>query len=241
MSTPGGCEFIHLDGSYVLGALSPAERLEYEQHLSGCKECSKAVREIAGLPGLLSRVDAEVLEQPTVDEPVPDTLLPALSREVRRSGRRRGALLGGLAAAAAAVVVGSFAVVGVVGASDSPSAAPSTSQTTTAPRQQPMSPVGQVPVRATMALAPVSWGTRLDLTCTYGSELKEYRDLPPSVTYALVVHTRDGHAEQVGTWRARRDEAMRFTAGTSTNERNIASVEILTADGRPVLRLVHST
>jgi hypothetical protein len=241
MSTNGGCEFAHLDGSYVLGALSPAERLEFEQHLAGCQDCSRAVRELAGLPGLLARVDAEVLEQPTVDEPVPGTLLPSLTREVRRSGRRRGVLLGGLAAAAAAVVFGGLAITGLVSVSDTPSAAPSASQTITTPRQQRMSPVGHVPVRATVALDAVSWGTRLDLTCTYGPESANYHDLPPSVTYALVVHTRDGHAERVGTWRAQRDRAMQFTAGTSTNERDIASVEVLTAGGRPVLRLAPST
>jgi hypothetical protein len=241
MSTNGGCEFAHLDGSYVLGALSPAERLEYEQHLAGCKDCSRAVRERAGLPGLLARVDAEVLEQPTVDEPVPDTLLPSLTREVRRSSRRRGVLLGGLAAAVAAVVVGSLAITGLAG-SDTPSATPNTSRsTTTATPQERMRPVGHVPVRATVALASVSWGTRLNLTCTYGPESANYHDLPPSVTYALVVHTRDGHAERVGTWRAQRDRAMQFTAGTSTNERDIASVEVLTQTGRPVLRLVRST
>ncbi len=96
------CEFAHLDGSYVLGALSPAERLEFEHHLAGCEECSRSVRELAGLPGLLARVDGDVLEQPVADEPLPDTLLPALSREVGRSGRRRGLLLAGLAAATVA-------------------------------------------------------------------------------------------------------------------------------------------
>ena len=104
-----------------------------------------------------------------------------------------------------------------------------------------MRPVGHVPVRATVALATVSWGTRLDLTCTYAPDAPSYEDLPPSVTYALVVHTRDGHAERVGTWRAARDRAMQFTAGTSANARDIASVEVTTADGRPVLRLLHQT
>ena len=28
------CEHAHLDGSYVLGALSPAERQRFEQHLA---------------------------------------------------------------------------------------------------------------------------------------------------------------------------------------------------------------
>ena len=242
MSTPGNgtaCEFAHLDGSYVLGALSPAERLEFEHHLAGCKECSRSVRELAGLPGLLARVDADVLEQPPTDEPLPETLLPALSREVGRSSRRRRFALAGLAAAAVALIVGAIAVTGLVGGDDEPVAAPGTSQTT-APAQAPMTPIGQVPVRATVALASVTWGTRLDLTCTYAPDAGKYH-LPPSVTYALVVRTRDGHVERVGTWRALENRPMHFTAGTSTNQRDIASVEVLTAKGRPVLTLPRST
>ena len=34
MTTPSGCEHAHDDAAYVLGALSPAERLDYERHLA---------------------------------------------------------------------------------------------------------------------------------------------------------------------------------------------------------------
>ena len=44
------------DAAYVLGALSAKERLEYEQHLADCQECSAAVAELAGVPGLLAKV-----------------------------------------------------------------------------------------------------------------------------------------------------------------------------------------
>src|SRR5438874_8480896 len=43
-------------GSYVLGALAPAERSGYEQHIATCAECRNAVAELAGLPGLLGRL-----------------------------------------------------------------------------------------------------------------------------------------------------------------------------------------
>ena len=55
MSTPTGCAFTHDDAAYVLGALSPAERLEFERHLAGCDDCSRSVRSLAGMPGLLDR------------------------------------------------------------------------------------------------------------------------------------------------------------------------------------------
>ena len=97
------CPYELWDGSYVVGALSPAERHEYEAHLDACVRCSRAVRDLAGLPGLLGRIGPEVFES-AVEEPVPDTLMPRLVRETRRRDRRRTWLTAGLAAAAAVVV-----------------------------------------------------------------------------------------------------------------------------------------
>ena len=70
------CDFAHDDAAYVLGALSPAERLEFERHLESCDECAHSVRALAGMPGLLDLADARVLEDPPVDTPLPTTLLP---------------------------------------------------------------------------------------------------------------------------------------------------------------------
>ena len=230
------CELADRDGSYVLGALSPAERRAFEQHLAGCKECARNVRELAGLPGLLARVDRTVLEDPDVVVPVPDTLLPGLVRDVRRAGRRRTLVTAGLAAAAAVVVAGvPLAVSGVLDGGSPSAPVPSAS---VSPVAQPMVPLGGAPVRASLAFASVTWGTRLDLTCTYapGGEQEHYH-LPHRVTYALVVRTRDGHTEQVGTWRSLEGRTMRLTAGTSAPRNQIASVEVRTTEGRPVLEL----
>ncbi len=38
------CEFAHLDGSYVLGAVSPRERREVERHLSVCTVMTAGAR-----------------------------------------------------------------------------------------------------------------------------------------------------------------------------------------------------
>lgn len=48
------------DAPYVLGALAPDQRLEYEAHLSECAECRLAITDLSGLPGLLSHVPGEV-------------------------------------------------------------------------------------------------------------------------------------------------------------------------------------
>lgn len=191
------CPFVRDDGAYVLGALTPSERLEFERHLAGCPDCSRRVRELAGLTGLLARVSPRVLEdQPSgADDvpPVPGSVLSALVGDVRRDHRRRRWLAAGLAAAA--VVVG--AVVGVLGAglvgdgdaagrpeATSPTASPSGSPSagpgdpsdrpSAAPSPTPdlaparrMRPVAETTMTARLSLTGLPWGTRLDLTCSY--------------------------------------------------------------------------
>jgi hypothetical protein len=231
------CPFALDCAAYVLGALSPGERLALERHLPGCESCTRAVREVAGLPGLLDRVDASLLETPPTDQPLPETLLPSLTRAVRRRRRRRTLVAAGLAAAVAAVAVGVPTVLALDDGDDSPAPVPpSATAGQDPPPERPMSAVGEVPVEATLGLEPVTWGTRLLLTCTYEPESVEY-DLPPSVDYVLVVRTRNGHAEQVGSWRSVGGMTMRLTAGTSADQDDIASVEVRTRSGRVVLRL----
>ena len=156
------CELAVRDGAHVLGSLSPTERKEFEQHLTGCKECARNVRQLAGLPGLLARVDRAVLEDPDVAVPVPDTLLPALVRDVRRVGRRRTLVTAGLAAAAAVVVVGvPLAVSGVLEGDRTPSAAPasrSAPSTSAAPSTGTATTVGGASLAAATTSAVTSPG-----------------------------------------------------------------------------------
>ncbi len=235
------CAFAHDDGAYVLGALAPADRLEFERHLPGCAACTRAVGELAGLPGLLGRVDASLAQQPEAEDPVPSTLLPALSRTVRRARRRRTwAAAAGLVAATIAVVVGVAVAQSGVDQQVSP-ALPETRSTAPDPSQspavaRPMEPVGEVPVRATVRLERVTWGTRLGLTCTYDSGWVRY-ELPSEVDYTLVVRTKDGGVEQVGSWRSVDGQRMQVSAATAASPAELASVEVRTVDGRVVLRL----
>ena len=231
------CELAHLDGAYVLGALSSTERLDYERHLVGCAECAQAVRELAGLPGLLAQVDLADLDAPPVAAPLPETLLPSLVRQVRGTQRRRSILTAAVAAAVAAVAVGSLALGGAFSGPDrSPvSAAPSVSATTGTPGEA-MLPVGRTPVLANVAVTSVAWGTRLDLTCTYATDAGGY-EASPAAAYALVVRTRGGRVEQVATWRALPGKTMHLSAATATSRSEIATIEVRTSDGTVVLRL----
>jgi Putative zinc-finger len=231
------CEFAHQDGAYVLGALSSTERMAFEQHLASCPDCARAVRRLAGLPGLLARVDGSVLEAVpgAVPVPVPETLLPRLVADVRRTRQRRTVLTGAVAAAALVVAGVVPVVVADALSDDTPSAAaPAVTSSPTPGRS--MLPIGGAPVRATLALDPVAWGTRLDLACTYEPRADQY-ELPAVATYVLVVRTRDGRTEQVGTWRSIGGQTMRLTAATSARRSQIASVEVRTTSGRRVLQL----
>jgi Putative zinc-finger len=231
------CELAHLDGAYVLGALSPSERLEFERHLAGCRSCSASVRELAGLPGLLAQVQPEHLEAPPA-EPLPETLLPALVREVHRAQRRRSALVAAVAAGVTVVALGAAGVVTGVVRQGGPVAAPPSTTVTSSPAGRAMDQVGKTPVEANVLVSPVAWGTRLDLTCSYaGIDAQHQYDASPAATYALVVRTRDGSAEQVATWHGLPGRTMHLSGATATRRQDIQAVELRTADGLVVLRL----
>ena len=238
------CEYAQLDGSYVLGALAPAERKEFELPLHSCPACSRSVQELAGLPGLMARVDPDILENPPAPTPPPQTLWPALLRRVRRAQRRRTVATAGLAAAAtAAIVLGSVALAGSLGDEAAPPAAgppaasssPTVSATPT-PAAAVMKPVDEGALRATLALESVAWGTRLKLTCSYPPTGHWYDDAPAR-SYAMVVRTSDGGAETVATWRPLLGRTMQLDGATSSLAAEITAVEVRTSEGEPVLRL----
>jgi anti-sigma factor RsiW len=227
------CPYEMWDGSYVLGSLSPAERREFEGHLDGCELCSRAVRDLAGLPGLLGRVGPEIFEE-SEPEPLPETLLPRLSRGVRRSQQRRTWLTAGIAAAAAIAVTSGGAL--LLGHPDSSNDAsqPSSSATALAP------PVGTLminrsndPMVASVALTPVAWGTKLDLTCSYPRNAAVYA----GGAYRLVVHTKDGHTEQVATWNGLPGKVMHVSGATASWRKDITSVEVTHLDGSRIASL----
>ncbi|MCR1786597.1 zf-HC2 domain-containing protein [Nocardioides carbamazepini] len=221
------CGFAHLDGVYVLGALAAGERAEYERHLPGCAACSRALRDLAGIPGLLGRLPADAAEQPPEPEPVPTTLLTAMVAEARRSrGRRRAATVSVVAAAVVLLVL----VLAGIGASlrddDPPSAAPAGS---IAAPQRMESP--ETPSTGWVSLTARRWGTRIDLTCTYEG------GLAGPTTYVLVVRSVDGRTQEVGSWRSTRGQEVRVTMATSLPADEIVSVEVRTESGYSVLRL----
>src|SRR5215212_11149719 len=100
--------FATWDAAYVLGALSPVERREYEEHLADCSSCQSAVSELAGMPGLLAQVppeDAALLAAAPSVEALDEGPPPDLLARVRGRSARRRLLTGAVVAVAAALVL----------------------------------------------------------------------------------------------------------------------------------------
>ena len=224
-------EFALYDAAYVLGALSPADRREFEDHLKGCAACSSSVGELAGLPGLMSKVSEEQLTA-EVEAP-PETLLPALARAVRRErGRRRMAVGTAAAAAACLIAVGAVALTNSDSPTRPPVASPSTTPAGTA--SLALSAVVPTSVTASARLVDTAWGTRIDLTCSY----KANGSAPAGgFPYAMVVIDRSGVAQQVATWKAPPGRKLTVMGATSLARQDIASVEVRTLSGLAILRL----
>jgi len=208
--------FATFDAAYVLGALAPEDRQRFEEHLRTCDRCAASVRELAGLPGLLARVDSPAV-LPDAGPPPPD-LLPAVLRRVRRGRRIRLAVT----SASAALAVSACVALAVVASAPAPVPA--------LPPSVAMTALGQFPVRADARLAAFDWGTQVDMSCSYtggrsGGE------------YLLVAVSRSGAETQLATWKALPDDTARIVIGTALRQSDLAALEVRLATGLPLLRL----
>ena len=192
------CPYARNDAAYVLGALSPEERHQYEQHLRDCDTCTGAVREVAGLPGLLARLSADRViamdasagtpgAEPA-EPPVPETMLPRLLRQVRQDRRRSRLRVASIAAAVAAAV----AVAGTAGVDRASRPRPPTIS-----RTVPLQAVGNHPLHGTVQLIGWTWGTTVRMIChsePAGGDIGS--------VYTLYVTDRAGTEYMVSSWRS---------------------------------------
>ncbi len=218
--------FVTYDAAYVLGALSPEERAEYEKHLRDCDACASSVRELAGMPGLLAQADPPVSGFPAADPP-PERLLPDVLRRVRRGRRLRNAVT----ATSAGVAVAACVALGVVVAL--PASAPPPDPPSTA-----MTVLGQFPVQADARLVRQEWGTQVDMSCSY--DAGETRESHDGRDYVLVAIGRDGAVTQLATWLALPNNTARIVVGTALKPADIHALEIRSVSGIPLLRLTLS-
>ena len=232
MTNPDHARFAEWDAAYVLGALSPTERREFEDHLEECDRCRAAVSELSALPGLLGRIDDarafalldDVGEDSTTGGPSADLVARIQQRERRDRIRRRLGMGAALAAAAAVAAVLALVL---------PPALTPRVEPTLAAVLTPASP--DIPVQARIELTSVAWGTRIDMDCSY-------RPVAPGpdggygpADYAMWIVDRNGEETPLSTWSASPDGTVEVTAGTALALADIAEVEVRTADGERVL------
>lgn len=221
------------DAAYVVGALSPADRAAYEDHLRGCEQCRNSVSRLAGMPGLLALTTAADIEE--TGPPVPSSLLPGLLARVAVTRRRRRWVAAGALAAAAAIVV---ALAGTLilrtppqTAASAPATAPTVASSAEPAVLQPMTQVLAGPMTASLELVDKRWGTAITVVCKYD------KDVEGSVAYDLTVIDTDGRPNPAGSWNSVPGAtAARVSTATAVPRNRIAALEVRLPDGRTILR-----
>ncbi|TDN92425.1 zf-HC2 domain-containing protein [Microbacterium sp. BK668] len=224
---PDHPHFAQWDAAYVLGALSPSDRRDFEAHLDDCADCRRAIAQLAPTVGLLSRITAEEADDAASDAGVglgedPGRPAAVLSLARERARRRRLVRVTALAAAAALVIAAVAVPLAV---------------TSSAPRPTEsfaLEGTSGVPLEADVQLTSVGWGTRIELRCRYPED-DESEAPEEGWTYALTVVDSAGEASNVSTWRSKPGADARLQAGTALDVSQIRSVEIRTMTGRVLM------
>jgi hypothetical protein len=225
------------DAAYVLGSLSSNERREFESHLDVCNACRAGVADLSGMPALLALLDRDEMatssEAPVEPPPLRPEVFDALLAKV--NWRRRRVRWSSWTVAAAAAAVLALGVLVAVG----PSTVDPARASQTSVAAMTMAPVVTSELAATFTLTGFSWGTKIDLTCTYveppepggrGGEAHEADD-----KLAMVAVGRDGGRVQLATWKAREGTTALPTASTSMSIDEIAALQVVSADTGSVL------
>lgn len=204
-------------GAYLIGSLAPAERAAVDQHLATCQLCRDELAELAPLPGLLARLDADEARHQVLT-PSPDLLSRALAAvraeqalEHRRLRRWR---IGASVATAAAVIAVAVAAV--------PAALPDSAAHT------PFTVAAGSTAAGMGSMEERTWGTAVEL---------DLSGLPPAVGYQAFAMARDGRSDVVATWGVTPSGRAVVNGATAIQRDDLASIDVRTADGRPLLSL----
>jgi len=216
----GPCPYEMDDGAYILGALSPAERAEFERHLAGCPPCRDSMAQLAVLPGLLGRLDPAAARPSAT---APPSLLPRVLAAVRakRAARRRRrlfALIAGVVLALAGVTA--VAIGSQLGGS---------ARIATEIAYLPMTVDGGTSrVDAEVGIQEQQTGTLVAVRCLY------YGAADRTWHVWLVVFTGDDEAEPIGSWVATGGTPVEVTAVTHFAPDEIVRIELQTANNTTI-------
>jgi hypothetical protein len=219
------CEFAFDDGAYVLGALAPAERAAYEQHLSGCASCREAVAQVAVLPGLLRRLGPQEATQPLTEsvDRLP-RLIERMTVARRKRGRQSRLTTASLVALCLALLAG-LAI--TVLTDDYPHSSVWNNPAMVAMRQVN----SDTEVTAEVAVREVTGGVEVAMHCRYPADGRSAK----AWTYRLVALGSDGGSEQVGSWVATPGYDVTLTGTTRYGMKDLVRLELRARDGTPLL------
>jgi anti-sigma factor ChrR (cupin superfamily) len=208
---------------YVLGALEPAERSAVERHVATCEACRAELADLAGMPGLLARIDrAEVEHIVAAPHPQLDVAddaglnrLLAASRRADgrdRRGRRRIQLLS--VAAALVVLAGAGGTAAAVWGGSGHRAAPITASAG--------------PVHATVRLTGSSTGTAIAL---------DLSGVAPEEHCRLVAVSKTGAVSDAGSWTASYTGWAGIHGVTAIAATDLASLRVVTTAGATLVTI----
>jgi hypothetical protein len=237
-------KFAQWDAAYVLGALSPAERREFEEHLANCPSCRAAVSELAALPGLLAQLPpddaamvslvdqtvAESAETPAlsgvqtdvIEQGPPPSLLPKMIKKARTRRRRIAAAVAGIAAAVLLVIGGVAVAAGLLPLRPDD------------PQRVAFSQVVPSAMIAVADVIPGQDGTEIKVECQYG-EVNEPTPGAGHETYSIFVVDRSGNASEIKEWPATPNKLMRPSGTTPLRVSEVADLEIRETDTDEVM------
>ena len=208
------------DAAYVLGALEPGERRDFEAHLATCERCRASVAELASMPGLLTR--AQPWFEETSGEVGPPSNLVSLveAREARRRAKARRRVGFTAVGAAAVLALGIGIPLALTPAPPAPDAVVA------------MEAVASTPITASLTFDSVAWGTNISMTCDYPASAYPGTG---GGTYSLVVTSTSGDTQSVGTWDAVPGKTIHLDAATSVPLDEIATVTMVDSSGTVLL------
>jgi hypothetical protein len=245
------CAHLVDSGVYVLGALAPAQRIAFEQHMATCAECQAEVNELAVLPGLLGRLDDPSIT--ATDDLPPPSVLPMVLAKVHRQRRGRRVLAG-----VAAVVLAALALVAGLNLPEASSnhpviANPPASAVPISPSPFPSAPSSSAPPTATVTMhdmisvnpvtkvsaqvgfTPVIGGTQIALKCQYPVAFGHLYH--GKKWFGLFAIPRNGKpAQELSTWGAKPGDEIPVPATlTSWSVDQMSRLELRDSDGHTLL------
>ncbi len=228
-------------GVYLLGALEPAERYEFETHLATCDVCRRELVRLSPLPGMLNQISPEDFEDelpPTAVEvhpnvvplptplpafryePGPDPLPrePQVNPDTPRRPTRRYAQIVGAAAVVVLLTIGG--IFGWQAIRHTPA--------DESPPGVTWSAEGTDGISGDARLVDHEWGTEIQVTM---------RALPPGKRCYLVVYDHYGRYEVAGWWGTDHDPEQEIPASTSIDRSKIERLEFKLDETTTVLTI----